>query len=237
VIRAADSSSDLIELVAALGRAKGVDLVEHPLDEIDLVITETAEPSAVRVIASHGRAPLLVLADRRLRPHERQALLDAGANRVVDSDSSVLDLGFAISELLFDTFVEQRRYHKSFGGLTVRFSIPNDRDQGATQGTSEARPRSERSERSSVQAGRLLGIARKGSFIQATERPPEGTPVDLEIDLAGIPVSIRGRVAYAQEDGFAVEYALDQEDVAPRLQEVAREQAEVATRDRTARSG
>jgi hypothetical protein len=217
VIRAADSSSNLIELVAALGRAKGVDLVEHPHDDIDLVITETAEPSAARVIAAQGRAPLLVLADRRLRVTERQALLDAGARRVIDSDSSILDLGFAISELLFDTFAEQRRYHKSFGGMTVRFWLPN--------------------ERSSVQAGRLLGIARKGSFIQAAERPPEGTPVDLEIDLAGILVSIRGRVAYAQEDGFAVEYALDQQDVAPRLHAVAREQADVALRDRTARSG
>jgi hypothetical protein len=215
-IRAADSSSDLMELVAALGKAKGVDLVDHPEDDIDLVITETAEPSAVRVIASQGRAPLLVLADRRLRQSERQELLDAGANRVIDSDSSVLDLGFAISELLFDTFVEQRRYHRSFGNLTVRFSVPTDRDQGAM--------------------GKLLGIARKGSFIQAAERPPEGTPVDLEIDLAGIPVSIRGRVAYAQEDGFAVEYALDQPDVAPRLESVAREQAS-SGRDRAASSG
>ena len=162
-----------------------------------LEIQEAAHPEEVTA----ANVPLIVLVRRRLRSFEAHAFQQAGADRVVDTSATVLDLAFAFSDLLFDTLCAQRRYARAQGGARVSF-----------------RPREDRAE---TRHGRLVGIARVGTYLITEEVLPEDTPIEMELDLAGHPAQLLGRVTcqVGNDDrrGFGVEFCLDCADVAPRL--------------------
>ncbi len=184
-------------IVRALAIAQGFAVVEDG-EAADLSIVEVAGAADLAV---ERESPAIALSRRRLRESEHRAMREAGVRAVIDADSSVLDLAFAISDIAFGTRASMKRYGRTFGGAPVRFRAPSVRDAGG--------------------AGRLLGIARSGSFIATEQRIPEGTPVELELDLASRTVLLRGRVAFVEEqelhEGIAIEFALDDGDVAPRL--------------------
>lgn len=181
-------------IVRALAVAQGFAVVDEG-EPADLAIVEAASAAD---LADQRELPVIALSRRRLRESELRAMREAGARAVTDADSSVLDLAFAISEIAFGTRAAMRRYGRTFGGVPVRF-------RAAEAGG----------------VGRLLGIARSGSFIATEERLSEGTPLELELDLSGRTVVLRGRVAFVDEQesvlGMAIEFALDDSEVAPRL--------------------
>lgn len=180
-------------VVRALVVAQGFALVEEN-EAADLAIVEVSGPGDLA--ERREGPPAIAFSRRRLRESESRALKDAGARAVIDADASVLDLAFAISEIAFGTRAAMRRYGRAFGGLAVRFRSP------AGAGGS----------------GRMLGIGRCGAFIATEDRLHEGTPLELELDLSGRIVTLRGRVAFVEEqEGLAIEFALDDGDVAPRL--------------------
>lgn len=178
------------ELIRALASAGGVDVVDEP--PVDLVVLEADEVEVVERVAK--TAPCVLVVPRRLRSAERETLRAAGARRIVDHEGSILDVVFAISEALHATFVEQRRYESREGGLFVSFS--SDASTGE---------------------GRIVGLARAGGFLETRERLAEGTRLSMNVKLAGHLAEIRGRVAYASEQGFGVEFDLGDRDVASRL--------------------
>jgi hypothetical protein len=185
-------------VVRALVVAQGFAVVEEN-EPADLAIFEAAGPH--EPISRRDGLPAIAVSRRRLRESELRALKDAGARAVIDADSSVLDLACAISEIAFGTRAAMRRYGRAFGGMPVRFRAAAAGEQGGV--------------------GRLLGIGRCGAFIATEQRIPEGTPIELELDLSGRTVSLRGRVAFVEEasagEGIAIEFALDDGEVAPKL--------------------
>jgi hypothetical protein len=197
-IRISASRAALGDLVRSLAATSGFEIADQ--GPADLVVVEASNPAHVERAFGPELLPVLAIAPRRLSYEERNALTGAGAERIVDSTSSLLDLAFALSELLFETAREQRRYHRAFGGLSVRISSP-----GNVAG-----------------AGHLLGLAREGSYVQADLQPAptEGAAILLSLDLGRTTIDLRGRVAYAGADGFAVEYALDDRHVAPSLSDL-----------------
>lgn len=186
-------------VVRALAEAQGHAIVTGDREAIDLLVLEVSEP---REVALHGDgAPLLAVVDRRLRALESRAFREAGASAVVDAEASVLDLAFALSDLLFGTYVEQRRYGRVHGRTPVRFGINNG------LGTPRAN-------------GVLLDIGRSGAFILSDHRIEEGTPIEMEIGVLDRTIALRGRVAFGAESAereMAVEFALDDHEVAPKL--------------------
>src|SRR5688572_27157463 len=108
--RIAVSEGPRAQLLATLARAMGVEVAADPRAEVDLRIVEAEEPEE---LATDSEAPTMVLATRRLKDSETVALRRAGARWVLDADASVLDAAFALSELLFETIAEQRRYWRS----------------------------------------------------------------------------------------------------------------------------
>lgn len=192
-------------VLAALVEAQGYQALEdEPPEGCDLVILEAEGPDDIPAGAVEG--PLVVLTPRRLRAAEQEAFRARGAQRVLDSESSVLDLAFALSDLLFTTVCQQRRYARLHGGAVVRFAHCEAEAPG-------------------TRVGHLLCIARTGSYILSEDLVPEGTPVCLELMAAGRPIPLRGRVAFASagEDlrGFGLEFALDDHEVAPKLSSLA----------------
>lgn len=187
-------------VLSALARAQGLSIASDEADLADLLVKEVSTVDEVR--RARNGAPLVVLADRRLKSVELQAFIEAGAMVVIDAESSVLDVAFGFSELLFSTRVQQRRYCRAHGGVPVRFFSLGSRHEPTL-------------------AGRLVEIARPGAFILTEHRLPEGTSIDMGIRLHDRAVSLRGRVVFvaSHEDrgGIAVEFALDHDDVAPRL--------------------
>jgi len=181
-------------LIAALAKAEGIAVVDD--GPADLVIIEASEPEALVDVELTDDAPLLCVSPRRLRSSDRQRLRDAGATRILDVEATFLDIAFAFSELLFETFDEQRRYGRRVGGLAVQFH----------SGDAEV-----------AASGRLVGIARSGAFIHTPHAVDEGTTIELELELGDRLAPVRGRVAFVDDDGFGVEFALDDRSVAPRL--------------------
>lgn len=195
-------SSKDADLIAALARILGLEIASGPEESHDLVVLEADRVEDLPP-ASERRAPLMLIASRRLRYGEAEALRAAGARFVLDAEASLLDLAFALSELLFETISEQRRYWRSLGGAEVLYWRLGP--------TAESKP----------EVAHLVGLAREGGCLRASQRLPEGTVIEIALDLPSGPARIRGRVAYAAEDGFAVEFALDDQHVAPRLAALA----------------
>jgi hypothetical protein len=70
--------------------------------------------------------------------------------------------------------------------------------------------------------GRLLDVGRSGAFVLVDEAIEEGTPVRLDLELVDRTVALRGRVAFSTTESelereIAIEFALDDLEVAPRL--------------------
>lgn len=195
-------TGDGIATVArALARAQGHEVVEVH-ETCDLAIVEASAPAELERF-DDGRA-VVVIVSRRLRAVEHDRFVEAGATRVLDGTASVLDVAFAFADTLFDSLCAQRRYAREHGGARVRFKKAGDREAAK---------------------GRLVGIARAGTYLVTDEVEPPGTPIEMELTLARQPVRLLGRVACqaGRDDrrGFGVEFALDSNEVAPRLTEVA----------------
>jgi hypothetical protein len=185
----------------ALARAQGHDVVEVH-EACDLAVVEASRPEEVEVYED-GRT-VVVVVPRRVRSSELERFRAVGAARVFDATASVLDLAFAFSDLLFDSLCAQRRYARAHGGARVRFRRVGDRE---------------------FAKGRLVGIASAGTYLVTEELEPAGTPIEMELSLARQPVRLLGRVACTagRDDrrGFGIEFALDSNDVAPRVSDVA----------------
>lgn len=144
-------------------------------------------------------APIVAVSARRLRAMEVDALHDAGASAVLDADASVLDAAFAASDLLFATYAQRRRYGRTHGGVIANLVLPNG-----------------------SYLGRLLDVGRSGAFIGVEDQFEEGMPIEIKIALLGQNVVFRGRIAFvtadhAEDNEIAVEFALEDHDVAPKL--------------------
>lgn len=191
------SGANRAELVAALAKAIGFDVVDEDGGELDLRVVEVDRVDELPSTGSMD-CPLMVVATRRLGDAEAAALRAAGAQWVLDGDATLLDAAFALSELLFRTIAEQRRYWRDIGGAPVRFYCLNEAESEASDAA-------------------LVGVAREGGLLRTRRRPEEGTPIEIALDLPYGPARIRGRVAFVSEDGFAIEFALDDQNVAPKL--------------------
>jgi hypothetical protein len=186
------------DVVGGLAEALGHTVAGPRQDEADLVLLEAESPD---LLSTHrGLAPILVVVPRRLRDSERRAFLEAGAARVADSESSLLELAFMIEGLLFPTLRLQRRYARQFGGIGTWF-WPTE---GARRGK-----------------GSLVALSQAGAYLVTDEPLAEGTPITMAIGVAGRTIELRGRVTYVADSedqkGFGVEFALEDPEVAPRL--------------------
>lgn len=184
--------------VAAIARAIGVEITDD--GPVDWAIVETEDPAALAAV----EVPVLALASRRLRHAQRVALADAGAQRILDGDATVLDVLLALSEMSFSTTAEQRRWWRKVGGLVLTLQ---DRATGH------------------VAEGRLAGLTRTAVFAQLSTRVPEGARVEVSIDTPGGRAVIGGRVAYAADDAVAIELDLGHPESSARI-----ERLEVAKR-------
>lgn len=171
--------------VAAIARAIGVEVVEEGADAgpIDWAVVETDDPAALAAV----QVPSLVIAPRRLRHAQIVALAEAGAQRVLDAEATVLDVLLALTELSFSTTAEQRCWWRKLGGMTLTV-----RDVVSGQ----------------VVEGLLAGLTRTAAFAQLTARVAEGARIELSIDTPGGKAVIGGRVAYAVDDAVAIELDL-----------------------------
>ncbi len=179
--RIAVRGHDRAARVAAIARAIGVEVVED--GPIDWAVVETDDPAALAAV----EVPVLVIAPRRLRHAQIVALAEAGAQRVLDAEATVLDVLLALTELSFSTTAEQRRWWRKIGGLvlTVRDVASNH-----------------------LVEGRLAGLTRTAVFAQLSTRIGEGARIELSIDTPGGRAVIGGRVAYAVDDAVAIELDL-----------------------------
>lgn len=188
-------------VASALAVAQGHEVV-RTRDACDMVVCEATSPDELTGAAS---GPVLAIVPRRLRSGEAKRFVEAGATAVLGTDASVLDLAFAYADLLFESLCAQRRHARAHGGAGVLF-----RPVGSAEGVD----------------GRLVGIARAGTYLLTDALEAPGTPIEMTLTLAGQPVRFLGRVACqaGREDrrGFGVEFALDSHDVAPRLADVSR---------------
>jgi hypothetical protein len=143
--------------------------------------------------------PTVAVAGRRLRPVDAEALRAAGAARVLDGDASILEVSFALADLLFPAGAPPRRSELAQGGLPVGLDLA-----------------------AGAPGGRLVGLRRGGAYLlTSSPTPPPGQALTLRLDLGDVAVALRCRVACCAategRTGFAVEFALDDPDVAPRL--------------------
>lgn len=182
-------------LARILCELQGLELVGDD-SNADLVLSDAAEPEAVGL---ESRGPLVVVSDRRLRDTEIQGLRAAGADAVLDADASLLDLAFVFSDVLFGSVAALRRYARRHAGAAIELRVAGQ----------------------SAEPGRLLGVWRAGAFLGTELRIEAGTAIELAPTTVGCAVSLRGRVAYVDEldarEGLAIEFALDDGEVAPKL--------------------
>jgi hypothetical protein len=192
--------ANLAELIGEIAEVVGVEVVDADATgaTVDLVVLETSSADEVAASAARASAPILVVAPRRLRAAAIDALVAAGAARVMDAEASVLDVLCSFCGLLFGSYSEQRRYRRQVGGFGVRFRRLGEPD-------------------APFDAGRIVSLARSGGFVEITHRLPEGARVEMGLEIAGRVAPIRGRVAFTRPDGFALEFELGDRDVAPDL--------------------
>jgi hypothetical protein len=184
-------------IARALSEIQGHLVVEEDAMELDLLVLDAKSPEDLRKM--DDRVPKIAVVRRRLRASEQQAFKDAGARVVIDAESNVLDAAFAFSDLLFTSSLQGRRYGRAYGGTTVRFRALDDSVCGA---------------------GILLDMGRRGALIVSDCRVGEGRPIELEIGLSDRTIPLRARVAFSEkrsEHEIAIEFAIDDHEVAPKL--------------------
>lgn len=189
-------------VVGGLAEALGHTVAGPRENEADLIVLEADHPEA---LAAHvGRAPVLVAVSRRLRDSERRAFTKAGAARIADGETTLLDAAFLIEGLLFPTLRLQRRYAQQFGGIGTWFWSAESTRRGR---------------------GSLVALSQAGAYLVTEEPVPEGTPITMAVGVGGRTVELRGRVTFLADSegqrGFGVEFALDHPEVAPRLADLA----------------
>lgn len=181
---------------------------------VDLEVVDAARPEAL----ARASAPVVAVAERRLRRGEVQRLLAAGAARVFDGRACLFEAAFGLTELLFETCREQRRHAEAYGSFAVRFTD----DQGAEQ------------------RGALVGLSRRGGRVAAETAPPEGATVTLVAEIGPWEVPVQGRVAYVDQGvrpGFGVEFALEQDPLAARIERFASDSGRPRRAKRRSASG
>ncbi|MCK6547909.1 PilZ domain-containing protein [Myxococcota bacterium] len=186
-------------VVRALAEAQGLAVVDDDA-RADLAVVEGTDADALGGIAR--RLPTIVVSPRRLREPERRALLAGGVRAVIDAESSVLDVAFAFSDLLFGSRTMLRRYDRIHGGIPVRVRtlehVPELRADG-----------------------RLFDLARRGAFVSTDLAISEGAPIELDLEILGRTLPVKGRVAFVDDldarGGLTVEFALDAPEFAPKL--------------------
>ncbi len=183
-------------VVAALARIQGYALVNSP-ESADLQVIDAHLPERLQQ-ALQQNCPVVALSERRLRPMEITALREMGAAKVLHGESSVLDVAFVLSDLLFETSHAHRRYARQLGGVPVQFTgVDGDEPSWPTQ-------------------AQLLGLSRWGAYLQTTARYPARTQLDIAFTVANRKVVLRCRVAcLCGDDLMGVEFALDHHEVAP----------------------
>ena len=168
-------------------------------DAADLLIVE-GDRRAELVGAYEG--PIVAVFDRRLKAAEREALLADGVHATLDTESSVLDAALAFSTALFETRTEQLLYGREFAITEVRVCD----DEGDS-------------------TGRLLGVLTCGALVDTADAWTAGAAVRLFLPLGPLDVELKGRVAFSAHDGprraLGIEFALEAQDVAPRLGDLA----------------
>ncbi len=189
-------------VVATLAEALGYRVTRGGIEDAqnadcDLWVLETTQPSEVGGYA--GGAPVLVVASQRLRGGQQQRLCAAGADRVLDVGACLLEVAFGLTDLLFDTGHAQRRYAEAFSQITVRFADDNGKEH----------------------VGCLTGITARGARVIAQTSPCDGALLTLTAEFGPWSVPIRSRVAFVGDElkpGFGVEFALDHQQLAPRIE-------------------
>jgi hypothetical protein len=214
-------------VVAALAETLGLEVVRGDEPVAELVVAEIESTADIANVKTSS--PIIALVHRRLRDGEAKALREAGARGVIDRESSILDVAFAFSEILFATRNEQKRYYRAHGGMGIRLRPVGVRNDSGV-------------------AGQLFEITRSGAFVLSATRFAEGTPIEIELSILGRSAALRGRVAFVHgrddREGMAVEFALDDQNVAPKLfalceesDFMARITSQKAPRPRAASSG
>ena len=187
--RAIVRGGERAERVASIARAMGIEVVaEGPAE---LAILETDDPA---VVAAAG-APALILVPRRLWAAQTKVLEDAGARRIVEGDATVLDVLVAVTEILFSTCAEQRRWWKRGPGLALELSSP----AGST-------------------SGRLVGLTRTGVMAQLASPIAADARVEIAIDTPAGRATVHGRVAYSADDAVAIELDLCDPDATGKIE-------------------
>lgn len=194
----------LATTVAALADAQGHRLVDQPSANTDLIVVEADHLSQAHFFKN---IPVLLIIPRRLRDSEVRHFLDQGATRVIDGESSILDVAFAFSDLLFGSCLEQRRYARAFGRLKASVCPLQQPGEKICQ-------------------GQILGLTRRGAFFATQRKLEEGTRIELVLDFGARQAPVRGRIAYVSEaqlsdEGVSgmlgIEFSLGDRNVAPRL--------------------
>lgn len=196
------SAGPAATVVATLAEALGYRVTRGGTEDVqsaacDLWVLETTQPSEVGGFI--GKAPVLVLASQRLRAGQQQRLCAAGAGRVLDVGACLLEVAFGLADLLFDTGHAQRGYAEAYSQITVRFADNDGQEHD----------------------GCLTGISARGAQVVADTAPTDGCLLTLTADIGPWSVPIRCRVAFVDDtfkSGFAVEFALDHHQLAPRIE-------------------
>lgn len=163
----------------------------------DLWVVEATSPEAC--VGHADGPPVLVVYPRRLRAGQIQRFTAVGVDRVLDVQACVLEVAFSLTGLLFGSGCDQRRYAEAFGQVAVTFLD----DEGVAH------------------RGWLTGIAHQGGRVVADAAPREGVKVTLSAEIGPWVVPIRSRVAFVDDQlrpGFGVEFCLEHQQLAPRIE-------------------
>lgn len=184
-------------VIATLAEALGHRVLRRRGDRpVDLEVVEATRPEELPP-PGDGQARVAV-APRRLRAGEAQRLLAHGAGKVLDAEACLLEAAFALTDMLFSTCREQRRYGEAYAKIAVTYV-----DAGGVRAK-----------------GWLTGLSRRGGRVIADVAPPEGETITLSAEIGPWEVPLRGRVACVDggpTPGFGLDFVLDPDPLVPCL--------------------
>jgi CheY-like chemotaxis protein len=104
--------------------------------------------------------PVLAISVLSLSAEARTRLESSGCNRVLSRQAPLMEVVFAVNQLLFPKIRELRRYTRVFGGFPIHLGGPED-----------------------WHAGQVYNISREGAFIQCEQFPDEGSRIQVRFVL------------------------------------------------------
>jgi CheY-like chemotaxis protein len=170
--------------------------LKYHLEGIDLLVLNTAiydndpEGSATEVDGfaptveevAAGGIPLIVITSG---PDDARAgrVRPAGQNTYIARSASVLEVIFAVNELLFPEASGLRDYGRAFGGFEVRFRASGAGDEPLS--------------------GFIYNLSRSGAFVECTTLPGRDAELDLELLLPehDNPVKLKAQVVRLNPPG------------------------------------